>query len=405
MNSDRPQNFQQGKNNQWLAMHNGLKGSPLENGAMANGHYSDSLSRKLDQILNNHEHSDVEDAENISVQGNLEMQVSKLLDDTEDEISSNPWSASSSSSSVEHLGFLGMGMYEGACNSNLELSTDTVQPLGVELAAALDSSSRNSSNSEETVGEEDDSVLCVYNIALDPKNAWIGSDNDLSIVETGKDKEECHRRPSSTMYPSSRSSSNSIDSDDNEIVIKNPSERHSIITSPISIGITPQGNETENSHSTKSPTLLHVEQCPISQEAIEKIPPVHSHVLEPILLETKTEQEVLDSHSAESPNSESHRTTSTTNTLTDKPTISHQPTEEGGDVKSSTSEDSCENELELIKLQVCLMSTTLLIVLIIFVSSPLVTRGIGQADQDGGIFPLRKATTATGQLQTTKNCY
>ena len=224
MDFDRPQ--------QWLSMHNGFKGTPLENGAMADGHYSDSLSRKLDQILNSHEYSDVEDAESVSVQGNLELQLSKLLDDTEDEASSNAWSAGSSSSSIEQLSPVnfvgGMGMFEGASNSNLELSNNPVQPLGVELAAALDSSSQYSSDSEETVGEEDGSVLCVHNNAVDFKDGWVGSDNELSTAKADKDKDVHPRRPSSAMYPSS-SASNLSDSDSNDgVCIRNPSKQYSV---------------------------------------------------------------------------------------------------------------------------------------------------------------------------------
>lgn len=370
MDFDRPQKFQQG--NQWLSVHNGLKGTPLEKGAMANGHYSDSLSRKLDRILNDHEYSDVEDAENISVQGNLEMQLSKLLDDTEDELSSNAWSAGSSSSSIEQLSardFVGMGMFEGASNSNFELSDNPAQPLGVELAAALHSSSQHSSGSEETVGEEDGSVLCVHNNAVDLKNGWVGSDSDdkLSITKADKGKDERTRKPSSSMYPSS---SNTSDSDSDEVCIRNPPKQYPALMSSGNGSIL-QSSEAENSHSAdqESPDLPEIQQSPLSQETNENVSPVgggHSCESAPISPDTKepTEQgQVLlpilnGSHSSESPISSSpleDETTINTLKVSKPPTPSQEAclSDKDGDVKSGTSEDSQENELELIKLQVC----------------------------------------------------
>ena len=341
-----------------------MKGSQLENAAIPTGYYSDSLSRKLDRILNDHEYSDIEDAENLSVQGNLEVQVSKLLDDTEDEISCNAWSAGSSSSSVEHLSprdFIGMGMFAGASNSNLELSSKPVQPLGVELAAALDSSSQHSNDSEETVGEEDGSVLCVYNNAIDLKNGWLGSDNESDI---GKAKEKGHKKPSSAMYPSSSSS----DSDSDEICIKNfhPPKQYSVVMSSEN-GSTPQCNEAENSHSTDMPNSPVEHQLPAlstTQETIKNAPPVEDdcvHESAITLLETKAPDEqsqvelplVNNDRSSESPIATSplnQETTTNTPPPTKPSTTSHDESlSDKSDVKSGTPN---ENELEVIKLQV-----------------------------------------------------
>ena len=323
---------------------------------MANGHYSDSLSRKVDRILNDHEFSDIEEADNVSVQGNLEMQLSKLLDDTEDEVSSNAWSEGSSSS-IEHFAtrdFVGLGMFEGASNSNLELSTGPVQPLGVELAAALDSSSQHSSDSEETVGEEDGSVLCVYNNAADLKNGWIGSDNEST---TGKDGRQ--KRPSSVMYPSSSAS----DSDSDEISITKPQplKQYSVLMLPDSSS-TLQSDERESSHSNNSPAE---EQPPAMQETTDNTPPVKNSHSRELVAGTKapiTEQgqvqelSVNSSPLSESPVSgELYEQETPTNTLIAKPSAcqSKVAISEEADVKSGTSEDSQENELELIKLQVC----------------------------------------------------
>lgn len=369
MNFDCPQKFQQG--NHWLSMHNGLKGTPLENAAIANGHYSDSLSRKLDRILNDHEYSDVEDAENITVQGNLEMQLSKLLDDTEDEVSSSAWS---SSSSIEHLSprdFLGIGMFDGASNSNLELSSNPAQPLGVELAAALDSSSKHSSDSEETVGEEDGSVLCVYNnAAIDLKNGWVGSDNESATSKTDEDKSKHHKRPSSAMYPCSSSSS---DSDSDEVCIKNPhapkqySVRMSSSSSHCDNGL--QSNEAENGHSSDMPNSPVEYRPPTTQETIEKVLPVennHLHESAPTTPTTKasTQQDheelpLVNSSSTESPISTSLvEEEATTNTLKPAtPSISSHRVSLSEEIRS---EDSQENELELIKLQVCYINNILI---------------------------------------------
>ena len=376
---DRPQRFQQG--DQWLAVHNGLKGSPLENGAMANGHYSDSLSRKLDRILNDNEYSDVEEAENISVQGNLEMQVSKLLDDSEDEVSSNAWSEGSSSSSVEHFSardFVGLGMFEGASNSNLELSSNPVQPLGVELAAALDSPSQHSSDSEETVGEEDGSVLCVYNTAVDLKNGWVGSDNESSTDKSIEGKGGRQKRPSSVMYPSSSAS----DSDD-EIIITNPQapKQYSVhMSSEGSSNNTLQSNEPENSHSNSPPNLPTEELPPTPQDTTKDASPVDDSYLcdsAVISVETKPPTEQIQvqqpllngSPLSESPISgELFEQETPTNTLpAAKPSTSSRKVSIGeeAEVKSGTSVDSQENELELIKLQVCPINIILIALIVI----------------------------------------
>jgi len=305
------------------------------------------------------------------VQGNLELQLSKLLDDTEDEASSNAWSAGSSSSSIEQLSPVnfvgGMGMFEGASNSNLELSNNPVQPLGVELAAALDSSSQYSSDSEETVGEEDGSVLCVHNNAVDFKDGWVGSDNELSTAKADKDKDVHPRRPSSAMYPSS-SASNLSDSDSNDgVCIRNPSKQYSVFMTSESSS-TPQSNEAENINSTES-INLHIEQSPISQETTESIPPVENRHLgesAPISLETEASTKqgkvspLINSHLCESPipTSPLEQGASTNAPTVTKPPTSSNSTclSEEADIKSGTSEDSRENELELIKLQVCLLT-------------------------------------------------
>ena len=350
----RPQKLRQG--NHWLPVHNSLKGSPLEKGGMANGHYSDSLSRKVDQILNDQEFSDIEEAENVSVQGNLEMQLSKLLDDTEDEVSSNAWSEGSSSS-VEHFpardhDFVVLGMFEGASNSNLELSTGPVQPLGVELAAALDSSSQHSSDSEDTVGDEDGSVLCVYNNAADLKNGWIGSDNE-SI--TGKDGHQ--KRPSSVMYPSSSAS----ESDSNEICITKPQPpQYSVLMLPESISIL-QSDEPESTNNSPAE-----EQPPVIQQTTEDTLPVkNSHSCElavgtkaPATAQCQVQEPLVNSSpSSKSPISgELYEQETPTNTLPiakQSRSACKASIDEEADVKSGTSEDSQENELELIKLQVC----------------------------------------------------
>ena len=341
-------------------MNNGLKGSPLENGAMAKGHYSDSLSRKLDRILNDREYSDVEEAENISVQGNLEMQLSKLLDDTEDEVSSNAWSEGSSSS-VEHFSardFVGLGMFDGVSNSNLELSSNPVQPLGTELAAALDSPSQHSSDSEETVGEEDGSVLCVYNNSAELlKNGWVGSDNESSSGKAIEGKSGRQKRPSSAMYPSSSPS----DSDCDEICITNPQppKQYSVHMSSDSNN-TLQSNEAENGHSNNSPNLPREEQPPTSQEITKDAPPVennHSCESTAILVETKALSKQNGSPSNESPISEElleQETTTNLLPLANPSTSSRKASiSEEGEVNSGASVDSQENELELIKLQVC----------------------------------------------------
>ena len=375
MDFGRPQTFQQG--NQWLAVHNGLKGSPLEKGAVANGHYSDSLSRKLDRILNDQEHSDVEEAENISVQGNLEMQLSKLLDDTEDEVSSNAWSEGSSSSvDFTARDFVGLGMFEGASSSNLELSSNPVQPLGVELAAALDSPSQHSSDSENTVGEEDGSVLCVYNTAVDLKNGWVGSDNELSTDKSIEGKSGRQKRPSSIMYPSSSES----DSDSNEISITNPQapKQYSVHMSSESSSDTVQSNEAENGHSNNSPNLPTEELPPTPQETTKDASPVNDNYLcESVVIsvETKATIEQIQplvngSPLSESPISEELVEQETpTNTLpAAKPSRSpHKASiSDEAEVKSGTSVDSQqENELELIKLQVCPINIIVIALIVI----------------------------------------
>ena len=347
-------------------MHTSLKGSSLDNEVMANGHYSDSLTRKVDRILNDREYSDVEDAENVSIPGNLEMQLSKLLDDTEDEISSNAWSAGSSSSSVEHLSprdFIGVGMFAAPSNSNLELSNNPAQPLGVELAAALDSSSQHSRDSEETVGEEDGSVLCVYNNAIGLKNGWVGSDNES---DTGKDddsKEKQQNKSTSVMYPSSSTS----DSDSDEICIKNPQQppphkQYSVIMSP-TISNTPQSNEPENGHSMDMPNSPVKHQPQPSQDSTDNaLPADNCHLCEsPVSpLEANPSQVELplanSSPSSESPVPASplaQDNTSDTPAVNTSTPLHDASLSEEGDVKSRTSEDSHENELELIKLQVC----------------------------------------------------
>ena len=366
----RPQKSQE--SHQWLSVHNDLKGSSLENEVMTNGHYSDSLSRKVDRILNDREYSDVEDAENVSVPGNLEMQLSKLLDDTEDEISSNAWSAGSSSSSVEHLSprdFVGMGMYAGASNSNLELSNNPAQPLGVELAAALDSSSQHSGDSEETVGEEDGSVLCVYNNAIDLKNGWVGSDNESEISKADASKGKHQNRSSSVMYPSSCTS----DSDSDEICIKNaqpPHKQYSVVMSP-AISNTPQSNGAENGHSTEMPSSPLEQQPHAPQESTDNALPVdNSHLCESAvspLGADSTEHDQVELPLVNSrPSSESpipalplvQDTTMDTPPVVKSSTPLHNASsDEEGDVKSGSSEDSHENELELIKLQVCSLTS------------------------------------------------
>lgn len=376
MDFDRPQTFQQG--DQWLAVHNGLKGSPLEKGAMANGHYSDSLSRKLDRILNDQEHSDVEEA-NISVQGNLEMQLSKLLDDTEDEVSSNAWSEGSSSSSFEHFtarDFVGLGMFEGASSSNLELSSNPVQPLGVELAAALDSPSQHYSDSEDTVGEEDGSVLCVYNTAVDLKNGWVGSDNESNTDKSIEGKNGRQKRPSSVMYPSSSGS----DSDCNEISITNPEapKQYSVHMSSEGSSDTVQSNEPENGHSNNSPHLPTEELPPTPQETTKDTSPVDDSYLcksALISVETKATTKQIQPLVNGSPLSESPisgeltEQETPTNTLpATKPFVSSHKASIGdeAEVKSGTSVDSQqENELELIKLQVCPINIIVIALIVI----------------------------------------
>ena len=376
MDFDRPQTFQQ--DNQWLAVHDGLEGSPLEKGAMANGHYSDSLSRKLDRILNEQEHSDVEEAENISVQGNLEMQLSKLLDDTEDEVSSNAWSEGSSSSG-EHFtsrDFVGLGMFEGASSSNLELSSNPAQPLGVELAAALDSPSQHSSDTEDTVGEEDGSVLCVYNTAVDLKNGWVGSDNELSTDKSIEGKSGRQKRPSSVMYPSSSGS----DSDSNEISITNPEapKQYSVHMSSEGSSDTVQSNDPENGHSNNSPNLPTEELPPTPQETTKDVSPVDdSYLCESavISVETKATTEQIQPLVNGSPLSESPisgelvEQETPTNTLpAAKPSTSSRKASIGEEVevKSGTSVDSQqENELELIKLQVCPINIIVIALIVI----------------------------------------
>lgn len=346
---------------------------------MANGHYSDSLSRKVDRMLNDREYSDVEEADNVSVPGNLEMQLSKLLDDTEDEISSNAWSAGSSSSSVEHLSprdFIGMGMFVGASNSNLELSNNPAQPLGVELAAALDSSSQHSGDSEETVGEEDSSVLCVYNNAIDLKNGWVASDNESDTGKANESKEKHQNRSSSVMYPSSCTS----DSDSDEICIQNPQPPHkqySVVMSP-AVSNTPQSNGAENGHSTEMPSSPVEQQLHAAQESTDNnpLPADNSHLCEsPISpLDTnsteKVELPLVNSRaSSESPIPAlplvQDSTVDTPPAVKSSTPLHNASSGEEGDVKSGTSEDSShENELELIKLQVCSTNIVLVIALI-----------------------------------------
>ena len=318
--------------------------SPADHSGATSGHYSDSLSRKLERILNNHEYSDVEDADTISVQSNLEVRLAKLLDDTEDDASSRAWSAGSSSSrsstSTGHLSAIELE------DSQFEFTLkENVQPLGVELAAALDTSSPHSSDSEHTVEDEEEEDFYVHNKAaelLEEIQAdGSATDVEISIAESDTKSDSAastdyQKKSSSVMYPSSSSSNKSDSDSDDEICISKPSKQFIVHISPSTDLVLSDDVENESSAENNPPAE---KELPV---LLEPESPSNAHVnassasLEPNL-KSSTDQKALSDQEA-----------------TLLPSTRFQDMSSSNDAKSESSKD-INSELELVKLQVCIV--------------------------------------------------
>ncbi|XP_065882729.1 dentin sialophosphoprotein-like isoform X2 [Dysidea avara] len=320
---------------------------PADQSGATNGHYSDSLSRKLERILNNHEYSDVEDADTISVQSNLEVRLAKLLDDTEDDASSRAWSAGSSSSrsstSTGHLSAIELE------DSQFEFTLkEHVQPLGVELAAALDISSHHSTDSEHTVEDEEEEDFYVHNKAAEllEEMQADGSATDVEIISIAESDTKSdsaasvdhQKKSSSAMYPS-LSSSNKSDSDsDDDVCISNPSKQFTVHMSPSNDSVLSDNIENE----------LSAENRPPKEKEL------------PVLLEPESPSNVHVNESSASLES-NLKLSSDHDSLSDQgatvlPSTRFQdvsPNDSSDDAKSELEEVSKDtnNELELVKLQ------------------------------------------------------
>jgi len=359
------------------------------------GHYSDSLSRKLERILNNHEYSDVEDADTISIQSNLEVRLAKLLDDTEDEASSRAWSAGSSStrSSTSHLSAIELE------DSQFEFTLkEHVQPLGVELAAALDISSHHSSDSEHTVEDEEEEDFYVHNKAAEllEEMQADGSVTDVEINIAESDAKfdspassDHRKKSSSAMYPSSSSSNKSDSDSDEDICISNLSKQFTIHMSPSADSVLSDDLENEPSAENGPPVE---KELPV---LLEPEPPSNTHVNESLASE------------------ESNLKSSDQDTLSDQeatilPSTRFQdisPTDSSYDAKSELEEASKDtnSELELVKLQVCIIYCLFnhLGLLVSFLYT--VAGNIDKARKNDEVFSIRETTTTSEKFQAKKD--
>jgi len=317
------------------------------------GHYSDSLSRKLEKILDNHEYSDVEDADTISVNSNLEGRLAKLLDDTEDDASSRAWSAASSSSSRSSTSTGHLSAIELEDSQFEFTSKEQIQPLGVELAAALDTSSHHSSDSEQTVEdeEEEEEDFYVHNKAVELLNQMqadgSATDVEISIAESDTSSEHSvdrQKKSSSAMYPSSSGSSRSdsdSDDDDDDICIINPLKQYTVHMSTSTDSVLSDDVENESLAEEKPPVE---KEMPAEKELPVLLPEPPSNIPANESLELNfklsSDHEALSDQGA-----------------TMLPKMSSNVSSCSDDAKSDVEEASRDtnNELELVKLQVCIV--------------------------------------------------